>query len=182
MSATFLPQPDSGFSPECSKACQVFILCEDLAAYRHAAEVCKLLLAQFDTELDFGFNCWNFNELADSVGARSAMKIASQADIILLSLREAEMPPVLEWWLETLPQPRMRNPGALALVLGEGGGDPAQIEQLCTRLEQSARHLGLDFVPLFPAQSLSAQLPFQAAARPGQFTDPPNLEHWGLNE
>ena len=43
--------------------CQILILCEDFAAYQRAAEVCRRMMAQFASELDFDFKCWNFTAL-----------------------------------------------------------------------------------------------------------------------
>jgi hypothetical protein len=162
--------------------CRIFILCADLVAYQKAAEVCKHLLARFDAELDFSFNCWNFNELADPFCARAAMKIARSADVILLSLREAEMPPVLHRWLAALPRPRLKPAGALALVISETVGSMRHWDRLVLQLEPLARQIGLDFLPLGLTAKSPAMLPFQAATRPSQISDPPSCDHWGLNE
>lgn len=156
--------------------CQILILCEDFAAYQRAAEVCRRMMAQFASELDFDFKCWNFIELAEANCARSAMKNAGTADIILLAMHGMELPPVLEEWLATFPETRFRADGALVLVWDEPSG-PAG-EKLFARLGQLAWRLKMDFVPLLPTLPEPAIRILQDEEWP--VVAAPQFDHWGV--
>jgi len=185
MSATAVSQSQSpvpALAAEFSEACQVFIVCEDLITYKQAAVVCERLLNQFHTDMDFGFNCWKLNELADPACARSAAKIAQMADIILLALRDDPLSPVLKAWLKTLPPERRPKQGVLALVTGGSRNLPSNLDGIATQLQKTATLLGRDFLTLDNVP-LPALLPsFQVAARPGLVPDISSFDHWGLNE
>jgi hypothetical protein len=135
---------------EVSRTCQILILCEDFAAYERATEVSWRILVQLADDLDFGFKCWSFIELTDPACARSVVKTADNADIILLSLHRADLPPVATEWLEAFAGHRLQAEGVLALVLNEPPGSPAAVAKLVARLEQTARQTGMDFLSLVP--------------------------------
>jgi hypothetical protein len=159
---------------EAPKECQILILCEDFSTYLRASDVCRRMLEQFGNELDFDFKCWNFIELSDADCARSAMKTAGTADIILLAMHGKALSPVMDAWLATFPETRFRADGALVLVWDEPSG-PAD-EKLFARLGQLARRSKMDFFPLLPPPVILAR---QDEEWPGAA---PQFDHWGLNE
>ena len=175
-------------SAEPAKTCQILILSEDFPTYEQAVEVCRRIFAQFSDELDFSFNSWNFIELADAHCARSAARMAAGADIVLISMRGSELPSLLGGWLDTFPEQKIKTSGALVLVPNGPVGSPEMIERLATRLEQAAKRMGKDFVPLLPGivQSESAALPANdlplEAMRQNNNSERLNYDHWGLNE
>jgi hypothetical protein len=168
------------------KECQILILYEDLAAYERAVEVCRRMMVQFATELDFDFKCWSFIELTEADCARGAMKIASNADIILLAMHGTELPPVLAGWLAASPQTRFRADGALVLVGNGGESSPANSEMLLTRLEKLAGQAGMDFVPLTAGPVTTTHTfhneDWLTAATRAEEMERPQFDHWGLNE
>ncbi len=150
---------------EVSRTCQILILCEDFAAYERAADVCWRILVQLADDLDFGFNHWNFIELADPDCARSVVKTANASDIILLSLHGADLPPVAAEWLDAFSRRRLRAEGVLALVLNEPPGSSTAVAKLVARLEQSARGMGMDFLSL-------VQTPEERVFQPAEIAPP----------
>ena len=168
---------------ESSRTCQILILCEDFTAYERAADVCWRILVQLADDLDFSFKCWNFIELTDPDCAPSVAKSANSSDIILLSLHSADLPPVAAEWLEAFAGHRLRAEGVLALVLNEPPGCPTAVAKLVTRLEHSARQMGMDFLSLVQTPdekpAATAALPMFAAT---DFSERRSNDHWGLNE
>lgn len=185
MSATAIFETDS--LTEAPKECQILILCEDFAAYERATEVCRRMIDRFAGDMDFDFKCWNFIELAEPDCARGAMKIASNADIILLAMHGMKFPPVLDGWLASLPATRFRAEGALVLVGDRLGGSSPEEWLLLTRLEKLADRVGMDFVPLTPAAVAAVSPAFHdeswlEAVTRAENAQRPQFDHWGLNE
>jgi hypothetical protein len=186
MSATAMLE--TGGPLKAGRACQVFILCEDFAAYEQAVSVCRSMMEQFAGELEFDFKCWNFAELADAACARSAMKAAGVADIILLAARSTGLPPVLDGWLDAFPEARFGGDGVLVLVGNELDISSAASKTLFKRLKQLAGQAGMEFLPLTPSQTKSATAPFQdedwwtVAMLQSENLPRPASDHWGLNE
>ena len=187
MSATAIHRKSAASFEELKPACQILILHEDFAAYTRAVEVCRRLMEQFASELDFDIKCWSFIELAEPDCARHAAKTAGAADIVLLAMPAPGLPAVLERWLDVFFATRFRTDGALALVLNEPDSSPAALEKLLARLEQLAGRLGIDFVPLLSGNEAAVLgiLPTEdwpATGVPLEISDRPQADHWGLNE
>lgn len=187
MSATVIRQRPEGRPGQPKPACQILILHEDFAAYTQAVEVCRRLMEQFAAELDFNIKCWNFIELTEPNCARHAAKTAAVADILLLSLRTAELPPVFERWLENFFILRSAPDGALALVVNNSENRATSLATVLARLEQMAGLLGMDFVPLLSRETADLDLivPSETQpvlASPLYLSEQPQFDHWGLNE
>lgn len=183
MSATALQEEEFAGS----RTCQVLILCEDMAAYERAADVCWRILVQLADDLEFGFKCWNFIELSDPACARAVLKTASASDVILLSLHNPDLPPVAAEWLEAFSGHRLRAEGVLALVLNEPPGAPDAVNRLSRRLENSARKLGMDFLSLAKtsvgeSSPLEDAAQFDVAREARELPARRDCDHWGLNE
>jgi hypothetical protein len=187
MSATAIHQKSAASFEELKPACQILILHEDFPAYTRAVEVCRRIMEQFASELDFDVKCWNFIELADPNCARHAAKTAGVADIILLSMQTPGLPPAFDRWLEDFFAARSRADGALALVLNQPDSSLAALEKLLGRLQQLAGRLGMDFVPLLSGGDAAVMglLPtedWSATTVSLEISDRPQFDHWGLNE
>lgn len=176
-------QLDPG-SAEVSRACQILILCEDLKACEHARDVCWRILVQLADDLDFSFNCWNFYELSDAESIHAVLRSAKSSDVILLSLRQASLPPMAEECLEAVAGKRQCAEGLLALVLNEPSDSPEAVGRLVKRLEQLAGKLNMDFLSLLPPSNApSTGIAFASlSALPFKTSGEWNTEHWGLNE
>ena len=135
---------------ELKPACQILILHEDFSAYARAVEVCRRIMEQFASELDFDIKCWNFIELADPNCARHAAKTAGTADIILLSMLTTRLPMELDRWLDFSFTSRFRKEGVLALILDAQDSPPLELRKILARLKQLAGRLGIDFISLHP--------------------------------
>jgi hypothetical protein len=133
---------------ELKPACQVLILHEDFSAYTRAVELCRRVMEQFASEMDFDIKCWNFIELADPNCARHAAKTAGAADIILLSMQTVQPPVELDRWLDFFFASRFKTEGVLALVLNRQDSPAGEQEKLLQRLQQLAGRLGMDFILL----------------------------------
>ena len=168
---------------QASRTCQILILCEDFAAYERAADMSWRILVQLADDLDFSFKCWNFIELADPACASSIVSTAGVSDVILLSLHGTDLPPVAAEWLDAIAGHRLQAEGVLALVLNEPPGSPEAVAKLVSRVEQSARQMGMDFLSAVQAtgdnSARPAAMPMLAVARPSESR---NCDHWGLNE
>lgn len=182
MSATAIRKKGAASFEELKPACQILILHEDFSAYTRAVEVCRRVMEQFASELDFDVKCWNFIELGDPNCARHAAKTAGVADIILLSLQTPRLAAELDRWLDAFPAVRFNDEGALALVLSNVGGSPEALEKLLLRMEQLAGRLGMDFVPLFLGHEAAVVDVPPVEAPPPEIPDRPAFDHWGLNE
>lgn len=165
---------------EVREVCQILILSEDFSTYERAAEVCRRMQSQLGEDLDFGFKCWNFVELADTECARAVLREARLADIILFSINCAKLPAAVVEWLEALPGLRSRGEGALALVLNERM-DSASVEKLTLWMDHSARRMGMDFLKLTHSPVHINALPALFVI-PGEFASSREWDHWGLNE
>ncbi len=170
--------------PEGSRTCQILILCEDFAAYERAADMCWRILVQLADDLDFSFNCWNFYELSDPQCMAAVNGSAKFSDVIMLSLHQPRLPAVAEEWLDAFVGHRVRAEGVLALVLNEPTGSPEVVNKLVTRLEQSARRLGMDFLSPVQTPPTNPVQPdvFPALVASKRRFDEQNHDHWGLNE
>jgi hypothetical protein len=146
---------------ELKPACQVLILHEDFSAYTRAVELCRRVMEQFASEMDFDIKCWNFIELADPNCARHAAKTAGAADVILLSMRTVQPPGELDRWLDFFFASRFKTEGVLALVLNRQDSPAGEKEKLMQRLQQLAGRLGMDFIllPLGDDSMVTEMLP-----------------------
>ena len=165
---------------EVREACQILILSEDFSTYERAAEVCRRMQSQLGEDLEFGFKCWNFFELADPDSARAVLREAKLADVILFSISSVDLPAAVVEWLEALPTFRSRAEGALALVLNAPMESVAG-NQLAMWLDQSARRMGMDFLKLTHSPVHLKALP-ALFVPPGEYAGSREWDHWGLNE
>ena len=169
-----------------SQPCQILVLSEDVLTYGRAMYVCQRVLAQFAEQMDFNFHCWNFRQQTDTESMRKTVQIASQADIILLSLNEAELTTTLHEWLQAFSETRSSTQGALALVLGPQAGPFPSIQKLADHIQAISEQAGMDFVPLMP-ESQTGIFPPPRNIQPDvrnypHYSDRPHYDHWGLNE
>jgi hypothetical protein len=137
---------------ELKPVCQVLILHEDFSAYSRAVEVCRRVMERFASEIDFDIKCWNFIELAEPNCARHAAKSAGAADIVLISMRPAQLPLELARWLDFHFIDRFRSEGLLALVLSPAAAPAFDPQNLLARLDSVARRLEMDFISLLPGE------------------------------
>ena len=89
-------------SRERREVCSVMILYEDLHARALAIQLHDRLIPRFIGEIEFGFNWWRFDYLADPEIAREAAACALRADLILVSLHQLpDVSLTVKSWFET---------------------------------------------------------------------------------
>jgi len=181
---SLMPQPPVALLDyrilEAREACQILIFSENFSTYERAAEVCRRMQSQLGGDLEFDFKCWSFFELADPECARAILKDARTSDIVLFSIQGVELPALAVEWLENLPAFRARTEGALVLVLN-ASSNPAAVEKLVSRMDQSARRMGMDLLQLaVPAVASVTVLPLFATST--GFSEHQEWNHWGLND
>ncbi len=158
---------DAASFDESRRTCQILILNEDFASYNRAVEVCRQVMDRFGNHVDFDVRCWSAIELADSTCARHAARTAGVADLILLSVRTAELPGTLDQWLDFSLASRSRADGVLALVVNALDAPAVALEGLSRRLEQVAIRLGMGFLVVLPGDAAEfINLPAAAALGP----------------
>jgi len=168
------------------KPCQILVLSEDVMTYGRAMYVCQRILSQFSFEVNFNFRCWDFNHQNDAEALQKTVETASRADIILLSLNDAELNSSLEQWLQAFSETRSETDGAFVLVFGAQAGPPTAVQDLADRIRLVADLVNMDFIPLMPSSKSEIQLPNRQVWPKGLEPQPTlerhHYDHWGLNE
>jgi hypothetical protein len=166
----------------------VAVFFEDSSAHKKAMELAQRLLARFDEEINFAFNCWRLQELTDPARAFRACEAVSRADIILVSVDQCALTGGVADFLWSCAGLRRREEGAVALLAVETLKPSAPTMALGSQLRHAAQRLRMDYLPLLPAEAgekiNESNEGFKTAvvARPGQFSERLNHDHWGLNE
>jgi len=168
--------------------CRIVVVYEDLAAHHRAMELGTRLASGFRDEPAFIFRSWDFKDLGEPAASADAIEAAADADILLFSIHGNDMPWAVTRWVEACVQARGRRDGALAVLLAEPFCLSPSSGSMLIWLENAARRLSMDYVPLIPepaeqmiktlharAQSVIAMLEDVLPGRPA-------FENWGLNE
>ena len=183
------PEIESATSSENLEDCRMAVFCDGWLAYETAHQVCQRIVRQLDVDFEFvKFDCWDFSEISRPERHRSALAGAGQADIILVSTRTWEIPDVAFQLLEAVSQQRKVSVGALAWLRSEMAGPAISVATMAMRLEQLARRMGMDFLPLQPVpdeaeaiRGFDSQI-WTMAASHNHPAGHSSHEHWGLNE
>ena len=91
---------------------------------------------------------WKVSDLARAFTFADAVQAAAEADVLVISIRDAgELPLLLHVWVDAWMPRRAGRPGALVALIGV----PAKPDALSGRaheyLDSIARQAGLDFLP-----------------------------------
>ncbi len=184
-------QLDAGPLPrERREVCSVMVLYEDLPARALAIQLHDRLIPRFRGEIEFGFNWWRFDYLADPEIAREAASCALRADLLLVSLHQLDdVSLTVKSWFETWLRNRPAGEGALAVVrVSPAVGEPIPHDDTYLRLAAGRAHL--DYLPLAVSPSaprdidrLREDMVLPATA---SLEESPNPQYqasdWGLNE
>jgi hypothetical protein len=174
-------------SQEVDNACKVVILSEDAFAQSKAMEICSRLETGLDREPVLAFDCWRFNDLADSSSARRATEAAADADILLFSTHGNDLSLGARVLLESCARLRAKTEGALAVLITEPFSSSAAINALLARLEHAASRLHMDILSLVPpsAENVIEEIKQRAntvTSLLNQILNQPHYAHGGLNE
>jgi hypothetical protein len=166
------------------------VLYEDLPARDLAIQLHDRLILRFMGDIEFAFNWWRFDFLADPQIAREATSCALSADLVLVSLHQlAEASLAVKGWFETWLWKRPAAEGALAVIrVSPAVGEPIGHEDAYFRL--AARRANLDYLPLSaaPCAPQGIDRMREDVVFPGTagLEDSPNPQYqssdWGLNE
>jgi hypothetical protein len=184
-------QLEAGSLPrEGREVCGVMVLYEDLPARALAIQLHDRLIPRFKGEIEFGFNWWRFDYLADPEIAREAASCALRADLILVALHQlADVSLTVKSWFETWLWKRPAGEGALAVVrVSPVAGEPILHDDAFLRLAAKRAHLDyltLTGPPSAPQVSdrLRGVVVIPAATILEESPNPQyQSSHWGLNE
>lgn len=168
----------------------MMVLYEDLPARALAIELHDRLIPRFKGDIEFEFNWWRFDYLADPQIAIEAASCALNADLVLVSLHQsAEVSLAVKGWFETWLRKRPPVEGALAVIrVSPVVGKPILPDDAYFRL--AARRANLDYLPLSVAPSaprdidrLREDVVLPEVAGLEESPNPQfQSSHWGLNE
>jgi hypothetical protein len=114
--ASVLLQRDSEPGPE-TGICAIVVLYDDNSSRDAAIDLCKSLEKIFHAELDFEITWCRFKYFSDPDVKSEAAEIASQADLIIVSIQRAEdLPLEVKAWFERWLPDRESTEGALVLL------------------------------------------------------------------
>ena len=166
------------------------VLYEDVATRDAAVELCDTLTAKFGADLEFEFTWWGFRYLADDEIAKQAAGAALAADLILVSVRQAEdLPLEVKAWFERWLSDRQPAEGALVVL----ESSPAEVRGYAMRdpyLQLVALRARMDYLPLREGQLTQGTNGFSPDGFslpriPETNGNPRQEDHytgWGINE
>lgn len=172
-------------------SCTVVIVYDDAAARARAMEACDCLIQQCWAEVEFDFQWWRADFLADPMMAEVAAEQAANADFVIVGCDpHQEFSPALREWFESWADRRRGRDGALLNLMSEWAASAAgwRNEQF---LRDIARRALLDY--LTPASAAESRLPasFEEVERRANLhssildeilNQPPRPPSFGLND
>ena len=141
---------------------------QDPLTRQWAAELWDRVGQLIDSE---GVRCqsWKISELTDHGIFLDAVQAAAEADVLVVSVRDAgELPISLYVWIDAWLPSRARRAGALVALIGVPPQPDTQSGQAHQYLESVARKAGLDFLPherKLPEQPFALSGPAEDCAR-----------------
>jgi len=163
--------------------CTVVVVYEDAVTRDHAMQLCNRLTEEFKGDLQFQCTWWGTKYFCDRDIARHAAEAARDADLIIVSVHDQELPAGVKAWFESWPALRTASEGVLVAIgtPDETGVMPVQ-DQFMRLVAQQAK---LDFLAL-PSRPVAARLPGGVGIVP----DPSLWEQagdyefreWGIND
>lgn len=150
--ASVILRRDSEPGPE-TGVCAIVVLYEDNSSRDAAIHLCKTLEKIFHQDLDFETTWCRFKYFSDPTVAAEAAQIASQADLIIVSIQRAQdLPLEVKAWFERWLPDRESNDGALVL-LQTSEDAPSQQNLQTSYLYLLAQRANLDYLSLSNADS-----------------------------
>lgn len=167
--------------------CHILVLYGDTAAYDSAIETCRRVLARFDGELPFAFNCSSFDKLSSPLQARRVGEAVAHADIIIVSLSAHGSSASVLGFLNRCAITRSKKEGALALLASDNVAATTVNEAVLAGFSIVAQRLGMDLLVVAPTSGASEMGSPEGGAigaitAAAMQTPRPSLDHWGLNE
>ncbi len=131
---------------------KTIIVHKDLTTGIEAVAVLRRLVAQLDARFEIksgawqiNNGAWNFEMLRDPEPWQQAATAAIEADIIIFSAGDSELPACVRNWIESVLPMKAAGPAALVALLDrwhEASGEPPR---LCVYLRRLAEQCGVDF-------------------------------------
>ena len=127
--------------------CKVVVLYDDEAARLRAERICQNLAFKFQDEAEFEVVSWEFDQLMRPVEAQNAAALASDADLVIFSTTQGDLPPEASNWLQAWQQTTRAKPdGVIGLLTTEVYERKIHLEESVVLLEQTARLHHMDFL------------------------------------
>ena len=145
--ASVILRRDSEPGPE-TGVCAIVVLYDDNSSRDAAIRLCRTLEKTFHNELDFETTWCRFKYFNDPAVASEAAQIASQADLIIVSIQRAQdLPLEVKAWFERWLPARESTEGALVLLqTSEVAPSPQNLQ--CSYLYLLAQRANLDYLSL----------------------------------
>ncbi|HWI56317.1 MAG TPA: hypothetical protein VNZ22_03770 [Bacillota bacterium] len=123
----------------------VEIFYEDWETGVRAKQVLDQLEQQFEPETEFVLGLWRFDLLEEPIWHEQAVKAASEADIILVSLHgHRALPEAIFRWLHQWLVQKLKEPTALVISLDSSAKELAATNQFLSALGELAKPAGVD--------------------------------------
>lgn len=163
---------------EARESCRVIVLYDSAVTREKALRFCDHLMRQFGEDLNFAFEWWRTDFLAEIPLAEISAAQAKDADVFIICINPGEQlaPPVKQWF-DSWADKHAGRPGALVDLNARPADQPGWDWATHQFLREISKIATLDF--LEPAGSS----PVVIQAFPlRMLNDPPAPEHYGLNE
>ena len=123
------------------------VVYEDFECAVRALDMSKSLTAQLNSGIEVDAHICRFDALNLPIVRRHMAKDASEAHVIIISVRrQGELPASVKFWFDDwLPEKRGKRGVLVALVAPENG-HRQQPQFLCAYLQRKAEQAGLEFI------------------------------------
>jgi len=142
-----LAAPAAAVARKTGLALSVVVIYQDSLTREWAGELWNRV-AQLVGQESICSQSWKISDLADAREFEGAVEAAAEADVLVISVRDAgEVPVGLEWWVEAWMPKRAGRAGALLALISVPSQPDPHAGQVQAYLETIARRAGLDFMP-----------------------------------
>ena len=132
---------------ELEPALSVAMVYEDALTWQWATEVWDRI-GQFIESGGIRCQSWKVGELRQSMALAQAVQGTAEADVLVISIRDAgELPLLLHVWIDAWLPRRTGQAGAMLALIGVAARPDAPAGGAHRYLESVARRAGMDFLP-----------------------------------
>jgi hypothetical protein len=141
------PEPEAWAGAEDEPALNVVTVYQDPLTRQWTTELWDRV-GQLVSSGGIGTKAWKISDLTQTLIFADAVEAAAEADVLVISVRDAgELPLRLHVWIDAWMPRRVGRPGALVALIGVPAQPHTQVGRAHRYLEAVARRAGLDFLP-----------------------------------
>jgi hypothetical protein len=161
---------------------KIVIVYENFIAGIRGREISERLAAQLKSDVDVNSGLWKFDLLDNPTLRDQASAEAINADIVIISVRNCDLPHGVHEWLEGWLPAKKQHDAALVAVIEPDQESGSEAHQLQEHLRSLAAKASMDFFCNAdwskPAQEQGAHDWESSLAYAGRDTGP----RWGIND